>query len=251
MPVRANSELLKIMKLTFEEFKCIPLDTFKSIFKVVVNFLAMESEWEKAMYLISIGFPYDTNSTSDPRNARLGFYNPRPVPIPTPLELSISQRKGAEFKFLFDIFNKDSSSLNTLQQKYYTKSFENNFATGCFFLYSKKTRDDVHKVITIRDIFKKNGKDLDDYFINRYLTPEYLKRLIEDSIDFVQKERVRNMVITPFHYSGSENEMEKYFDKSVIEFIKSHRVLRLRPTRRIFHILVIPEIVDNIKSYLI
>ena len=252
--VRPNKLFQNIMHYSQEDFEKIPLTYFESIHSTIVNFLAIDGHWDKVHYLLLHNYPCDTSSTDDPRNSRIGFYSSRKIPISTPLDSAIIQKNGFGFESLFNILNRDFSSLKTLQQKYYRKSLENNFATGCFFLYNRDTRDIVHKVNAIRDMFQQQKKELDNYFkeciMNRYLMPEYFTSLIRDSTDFVQRQSFRNMMITPYHYSGLENDMEKYFDKSVIAFIKSHRLRRSKKLS-IYHMMIIPEIANNIKSYLI
>lgn len=250
--VHPNLLFKNIMNYSQENFEKIPLNYFESIHTTIVNFLAIEGHWDKVHYLLLHNYPCDTSSTNDPRNSRIGFYSSIKIPIPTPLDSAISQKNGMEFEFLFKMLNKNSSSLRILKQ-HYGKSLANNFATGCFFLYNRDI-DPVDKVKAIRDLFQQKKKELDNYFkeciMNRYLMPEYLMSLIRDSTDFVQRQSFRNMVITPYHYSGLENDMEKYFDKSVIAFIKSHRLRRSKKLS-IYHMMIIPEIADNIKSYLI
>ena len=240
-----------LIYITFEEFqKRVHEIEFTSITKnVIVNYMAMANKWDKVRYLISKGFPYNTTCTANPRNWNIGFYDPLPIPIITPFQSAIRQKNGIEFLFLFNILNKDSSTLRILRQNY-GKCFENDFATGCFFLYNKFTKNDTHKVKIICDLFKQKNKKLDSYFVDKYLMPGYFADFIRDSFDFLKKERAKNMVIIPCNYSGSEYEMEKYFDPTVIEFIKSRRVQHSKRVQ-IYHLLVIKEIADIIKSYLI
>jgi len=245
------SPFIKVLtSLTLEEFKKVPEIEFTSITKkIIVNFLAIENQWDKVRYLISKGFPCNTTCTDDPRNWNIGFYNPTPIPIITPFRSAIRHKNGIEFLFLFNILNKDSSTFRILQQNY-GECLENDFATGCFVLFCKVLQNDTRKVKIICDLFKQKNKRLDSYFVDKYLMPGYFADFIRDSFDFLQKEHAKNMVIIPCSYSGSEYEMEKYFDPTVIEFIKSRRVQHSKRVQ-IYHLLVIKEIADIIKSYLI